>query len=90
MKIPIQELKNIWINLLFEPGIKVTDVAHFFFQVLFAYNKLCVFRFWFIQIGDICVQNWGCVVAQFAETLRYKVEGRRFDSRWDHLDISLT
>jgi hypothetical protein len=43
-----------------------------------------------VKFGDIYVQTWGCAVAQFAEVLRYKPEGRGFDSRWGHLDISLT
>jgi hypothetical protein len=42
---------------------------------------------------------WGCymplgegghAVAQLVETLRYKAEGRGFDSRWGILDFSLT
>jgi hypothetical protein len=31
----------------------------------------------------------GPVVAQLVEALRYKPEGRGFDSRWDHWDFSL-
>jgi hypothetical protein len=29
-------------------------------------------------------------VAQLVEALRYKLEGRRFDSRWSHWNFSLT
>ena len=32
----------------------------------------------------------GHVVAQLVEALRYKPEGRGFDSRWCHLNFSLT
>ena len=32
----------------------------------------------------------GYAVAQLAEALRYKPEGRGFDSRWCHLNFSLT
>jgi hypothetical protein len=32
----------------------------------------------------------GHAVAQLVETLRYKPEGRGFDSRWGHWDFSLT
>ena len=32
---------------------------------------------------------WGHAVAQLVEALRYKPEGRVFDSRWSHWDISL-
>jgi len=33
---------------------------------------------------------WGHAVAQFVEALRYKPEGRGFDSRWCHWNFSLT
>ena len=33
---------------------------------------------------------WGYAVAQLVETLRYKLEGRGFDSRWCHWKFSLT
>jgi hypothetical protein len=32
----------------------------------------------------------GYVVAQLVEALRYKPEGREFDSRWDHWNFSVT
>jgi len=32
----------------------------------------------------------GHAVAQLVEALRYKPEGREFDSRWCHLNFSLT
>jgi hypothetical protein len=32
---------------------------------------------------------WAHAVAQLAEALRYKPEGRGFDSRWGHWDFSL-
>ena len=32
----------------------------------------------------------GHAVAQFVEALHYKPEGREFDSRWYHRNISLT
>jgi len=34
--------------------------------------------------------TWGYVVAQLVEALRYKPEGRGFDSRWCHWNFSLT
>jgi hypothetical protein len=35
--------------------------------------------------------NWGTLlVAQMVEALRYKPEGRGFDSRWRHWNFSLT
>ena len=36
------------------------------------------------------LQNWGHEVAQLIESLRYKPEGRGFDSRWYHWNFSLT
>jgi len=32
---------------------------------------------------------WGRAVAQLVEALRYKLEGRGFDSRWSHWNFSL-
>ena len=34
-------------------------------------------------------QLWGNAVAQLVEALRYKLEGRGFDSRWCHWNFSL-
>ena len=33
---------------------------------------------------------WGTAVARLVEALRYKSEGRGFDSRWCHWNFSLT
>ena len=33
---------------------------------------------------------WGYEVAQLIEALRYKPEGRGFDSRWSHWNFSVT
>jgi hypothetical protein len=33
---------------------------------------------------------WGHAVALLVEALRYNLEGRGFDSRWCHLNFSLT
>jgi hypothetical protein len=35
-------------------------------------------------------RTWGHAVAQLVESLRYKSEGRGFDSRWYHWNFSLT
>jgi len=35
-------------------------------------------------------QSTGIAVAQLVEAMRYKPEGRRFDSRWCHWNFSLT
>jgi len=39
---------------------------------------------------DILHTIKGHVVAQLVEALRYKLEGRGFDSRWCHWNFSLT
>ena len=41
------------------------------------------------KLGDLLYgvtvhSEWGHAVAQLVEALRYKSEGRRFDSRWCH------
>ena len=36
------------------------------------------------------VYTWGHAVTQMVEALRYKSEGRGFDSRWSHWNFSLT
>jgi hypothetical protein len=35
------------------------------------------------------VGTWGYAVAQLVEALRYKPEGRRFDSRWCHSGLTM-
>jgi len=37
---------------------------------------------------ELCFQKWHAV-AQLVEALRYKPEGRGFDSRWCHWNFSL-
>ena len=34
--------------------------------------------------------KWGLVVARLVEALRYKPEGRGYESRWCHWNFSLT
>jgi hypothetical protein len=34
-------------------------------------------------------ETFGYAVAQVVEALRYKLEGRRFDSRWGYWDFSM-
>jgi hypothetical protein len=38
----------------------------------------------------ILQKKWGYAVAQLVEALRYKPEGRWFDSRWSHWNFSVT
>jgi hypothetical protein len=42
----------------------------------------------YIQLGTVV--GWGHAVAQLVEALRYKPDGRVFDSRWRHWNFSLT
>ena len=39
---------------------------------------------------DVLLRVLGTAVAQLVEALRYKSEGRGFDSRWCHWNFSLT
>jgi hypothetical protein len=49
------------------------------------------FLYWDWEDITVCHDNkWGYTVAQFGEALRYKPEGRGFDSRWCHWNFSLT
>jgi hypothetical protein len=41
------------------------------------------------KIHVVYTLNWGHAVAQLVEALRYKLEGRGFDSRWCHWNFSL-
>ena len=43
-----------------------------------------------IRISLGTLRKWGHAVAQLVEALRYKPEGRGFDSRWCHWNFSLT
>jgi hypothetical protein len=38
----------------------------------------------------VTCSEWGHAVVQLVEALRYKSEGRGFDSQWGHWDFSLT
>jgi hypothetical protein len=42
------------------------------------------------QIFNKILTGWGHALAQLVEALRYKPEGRGFDSRWCHWNFSLT
>jgi len=48
-----------------------------------------VLTFYFIKVLDT-INKLGHAVAQLVEALRYKPEGRGFDSRWCHSNFSLT
>jgi len=72
-----------------------TFLGHYY-GVLLLFVSLCLKPFF---CHHICVSEeilinttmrWGHVVAQLFEALRYKPEGRGFDSRWCHWNFSLT
>ena len=50
---------------------------------------ICIYIFFFNNIYIIITPTWHAV-AQLVEALRYKPEGRGFDSRWCHWIFSLT
>ena len=54
-----------------------------YFLLLFKHFSSLLFLRWFLYL-------WGNAVAQLVEALRYKPEGRGFDSRWCHWNFSLT
>ena len=85
----IENFDKIWISLLCEPGIKVTDVSRFFKFFLFKINYVYS-DFYLYKLEIFMFKIWRCAVAQLVEVLHYKPEGRGIGSRWDHLDISLT
>ena len=43
-----------------------------------------------LTFNNLSKINWGHAVAYLVEALRYKSEGRGFDSRWCHWNFSLT
>ena len=43
-----------------------------------------------IGFSEVKGVEWGHAVAQLVEVLRYKSEGRGFESRWRHWYFSLT
>ena len=51
---------------------------------------LVCFRSVTVDICGLQVEIWGHAVAQLVEALRYKPEGRGFDSQWFHWNFSLT
>jgi len=52
----------------------------------------CTVILQYISVKFTCVYctERGHAVAQLVEALRYKSEGRGFDSRWSHWNVSLT
>ena len=52
-------------------------------------HKILVIRLYF-PLDALHVSDWGPAVAQLVEALRYKSEGRGFDSRCCHWNFSLT
>ena len=62
-----------------------------------SHNSNCVFTYYitFISVTIIIITDYYLFlpsygVVQLVETLRYKPEGRLFDSRWCHWNLSLT
>jgi hypothetical protein len=69
-----------------EPG----DLFLSGFTVLFAFSN-SVFVDILLSITKFILNiMWEHAVAQLAEALRYKSEGRSFDSRWCHWSFPLT
>ena len=47
-------------------------------------------KIWYRRYSQQYDAAWRYAVAQLVEALRYKPEGRGFDSRWCHWNFSLT
>jgi hypothetical protein len=56
------------------------------------WESICLAAVLGVHERGICVYTYRgtLMVAQLVEALRYKQEGRGFDSRWCHWNISLT
>ena len=77
--------------------------SHFIARfTLHIFRSFCAISFNFVLYWVLLLLNFslshfvlflslirGHMVAQLVEALRYKQEGRDFDSRWDHCDFSL-
>ena len=48
---------------------------------------VCAKNYLGLILTSVYIQVWGHVVAQLVEALCYKLEGRRFDSWWCHLNF---
>jgi hypothetical protein len=53
-------------------------------------SVLCSYRVAYVKCPLLYHCYTGHAVAQLVEALRYKLEGRGFDFRWGHWDLSLT
>jgi hypothetical protein len=53
------------------------------------YNVLNMAKVWNQALLLLPYNDWGEVLVQLVEALRYKSEGRGFDSRWCHWNFSL-
>ena len=72
-------------NLAF-PNTIILNVVH-------CVTVCCVLKIETASSSEILVpfrETWGYMVAKLVEALRYKPEGRGFDSRWCHYNFSLT
>jgi hypothetical protein len=94
-------IKNHTVNLCHSPttfkgtGLPVARLRNFIsISNNFIRFRMLKFRFACVFVFDfkfIILNIWGALlVAQLVEALRYKPEGRGFDSRWCHWKFSLT
>jgi len=64
------------------------SIFNVLFKYCIAFNSICII--WVYYLFNFVTFIVGHGVAQLVEALRYKPEGRGFDSRWCHWNFSLT
>ena len=75
-----QQHTNIYALLLCFDGNFKTCVS----LLEFKHNGMSSIKKNLVLFSVMTIEKWGYAVAQLVEALRYKPEGRGFDSRWCH------
>jgi hypothetical protein len=73
------------VNKMHSCGITFTVFSWYLY--IYIYIMYCWLQY---VLYKIVIYNGGHAVAKLVEALRYKPEGREFDSRWCHWNFSLT
>ena len=76
----------VW-NTRYETAIDL--YTQYMYSYIYIYIHLYLFNISY-KIYISFIIEWGHTVSQLVEALRYKSEGRRFNSRWCHWNFSLT
>ena len=85
------EFKNEWISVKL---ITKLIISFTWKRIKFSFAKRRTYTLTFNNFSQVISSNYttfrGTAVAQLVEALRYKSEGRGFDSQWCHWNFSLT